>query len=118
MCRFFLIKFFKVDNNQPPPPPLVVSGLPQHIPEQNKANKNIFPTQFNDEKGERDPLFSLSKTVGTIANGVPICPNGLNTMLYSDGKICIKYFKKLISRPSSSLPSWNGTMPRKVCLLL
>nr|CAD2164986.1 unnamed protein product [Meloidogyne enterolobii] len=94
------------NNNNPAPQPLnVVNGLPQHIPEQNSANKNMLPTQFNDDKSDKDsPLFSFSKSLGgTIANGVPICPNGLNTMLYSDG------------RPVLCLPGMGQCPEKSVC---
>nr|CAD2164277.1 unnamed protein product [Meloidogyne enterolobii] len=94
------------NNNNPAPQPLnVVNGLPQHIPEQNSANKNMLPTQFNDDKNDKDsPLFSFSKSLGgTIANGVPICPNGLNTMLYSDG------------RPVLCLPGMGQCPEKSVC---
>jgi len=49
--------------------------------------ENFFLFLIFYQKDDKDsPLFSFSKSLGgTIANGVPICPNGLNTMLYSDG---------------------------------
>uniref|UniRef100_A0A1I8BS33 Kunitz/Bovine pancreatic trypsin inhibitor domain protein n=1 Tax=Meloidogyne hapla TaxID=6305 RepID=A0A1I8BS33_MELHA len=90
----------RLDTNPSPP---VLSGLPQHVPEQNSANKNMLPTHFNDDKSDIDPAFSFSKSVGTIANGVPICPNGLNTMLYSDG------------RPVLCLPGMGQCPEKSVC---
>jgi len=53
-CKGHIFLFSKVkNNNNPPPQPLnVVNGLPQHIPEQNSADKNMLPTQFNDDKSK------------------------------------------------------------------
>lgn len=67
------------DSQSPPK----VHGLPNHVPPEMGKNEDDLKN-FNPKDGGIQ-AFGLKPSQMQIS-GIPVCPNGLNAMQYSDGR--------------------------------